>query len=280
MLSTLSRLSEGVDRGVPSWLSTHPEASDRVIRIEPTIKEIATEQDLRALRVNRDPYLDRLDGLLFGDNPDQGVVRGRDFLHPVLRFVLRFPDAWNVGNTPTQVAAQHPDGEVFMVLQVVANPAAGDLETLAVDNMRESGFSFETGRATSINALEAYEGTFLGEMDQAANTEPPTARVAFIDYDDSIYLVGGVAPAQEYDQVEEDFKETILSFRPLSAAEAEDIRPNRIQLYTVRSRDTWGSIAERAGQGIVPATTLAIMNSVSADEQPRAGDRIKIVVEG
>ena len=280
MLSTLSRLSEGTDRGVPNWLSTHPEAADRVVRVEPILEQIAIEQDLGALRVNRDPYLERLDGLLFGDNPDQGGVRGRDFLHPVLRFALRFPDGWNVINASTQVAAQHPDGDVFMVLQLVENPTTGDLESLAVDNMRESGFRLETGATTLINALDAYVGTFLGETDQSANTEPPAARVAFIDHGDSIYLVGGLAQAQAYDQVEDDFTETIRSFRSLSAADAEDIRPNRIQLYDVRSRETWESIAERAGQGIVPATTLAIMNGVSADEQPRAGDRIKIVVEG
>ena len=53
-----------------------------------------------------------------------------------------------------------------------------------------------------------------------------------------------------------------------------------MDLYTVQEGDTWQRIAQRAGQGIVKASTLAIMNGFPPAEQPRAGDRIKIVVAG
>jgi hypothetical protein len=39
----------------------------------------------------------------------------------------------------------------------------------------------------------------------------------------------------------------IRSFRALSASEAENIRPHRIDLYIVRAGDTWDSLAERSG---------------------------------
>ncbi len=67
--------------------------------------------------------------------------------------------------------------------------------------------------------------------------------------------------------------------RPLSAAEAEGIRPNRVDIYVVRDGDTWASIAERSG-GLVRPATLAIMNNVAPDTAPRPGARIKIVVSG
>lgn len=123
MLSTLSRISEGADRrGVPSWLSTHPAASDRVERVGSILSELAARMDTTGLRVNRRGYLDRLDGLVYGDNPEQGVVRGRDFLHTELRFALRFPAGWEVVNTETQVVATQPGEEVYMVLQLVTDP--------------------------------------------------------------------------------------------------------------------------------------------------------------
>jgi predicted Zn-dependent protease len=86
--------------------------------------------------------------------------------------------------------------------------------------------------------------------------------------------------AEAYDQVVAEFNEAIRSFRPLSAAEAEEIRPNRIRFHTVRAGDTWQSIAQDSGQDIVVSSTLAIMNGYPVNEQPRAGDRIKIVIEG
>ena len=277
MLSTLGRLSEGVDRGIPSWLSTHPEASDRVERIGPVLEELSAQANFDDLRVNRGGYLDRLDGLLFGDNPDQGIVRGRDFLHPVLRFALRFPEGWDVINSPTQVVSQQPGEEVYMVLQLVAEPDTSDLERLAIGNMRESGFRVDSGGETGINGLSAYIGTFTGDGDEGAQAR---ARVAFIHYGDAIYLVGGLTAVDGYDRAEPAFNDTIRSFRSMNASEAESIRPNRLRFYTVRSGDTWQSIAQDAGQGIVPSNTLAIMNGFPVAEQPRRGDRVKIVQEG
>ena len=65
----------------------------------------------------------------------------------------------------------------------------------------------------------------------------------------------------------------------MTAREADAIRPNRLDFYTVRAGDTWQSIASR-GKGLVRASELAIMNNREVNEQPAAGERIKIVVEG
>ena len=278
MLSTLSRISEGADRrGVPSWLSTHPAASDRVERVGSILSELAARMDTTGLRVNRRGYLDRLDGLVYGDNPEQGVVRGRDFLHTELRFALRFPAGWEVVNTETQVVATQPGEEVYMVLQLVTDPETRDLETLAIDNMRSGGYRLDAGGETSISGLDAFVGTFTGGR---GNDGQPRARIAYIDHRRSVYVLGGLAEAQAYDRVESEFNEAIRSFRPLTAAEAEEIRPNRIRFYIVQAGDTWQSIAQDAGHGIVPSNTLAIMNGFPVNEQPRAGDRLKLVVEG
>ena len=65
----------------------------------------------------------------------------------------------------------------------------------------------------------------------------------------------------------------------MSASEAANIRPNRIDIYTVRSGETWQGIAERGGNAIKPAT-LAIMNDYDPAQPPKAGDQIKVVVAG
>jgi predicted Zn-dependent protease len=72
---------------------------------------------------------------------------------------------------------------------------------------------------------------------------------------------------------------SIRSFKPISAAEAEAIRPNRVDIYVVRQGDSWQSIAERSG-GVIKPPTLAIMNGAEPNSQPVVGRRIKIVVAG
>jgi len=92
-------------------------------------------------------------------------------------------------------------------------------------------------------------------------------------------MIAGLSVPELFEQVDAAFIGSTRSFRSLSAAEAEEIRPNRIRRYVVRAGDTWQSIAESTG-GIVPPATLAVMNGGALDSQPQAGIRIKIVAEG
>jgi predicted Zn-dependent protease len=66
----------------------------------------------------------------------------------------------------------------------------------------------------------------------------------------------------------------------MSQAEADAVQPNLLDLYVVREGDSWQSIAQRAGGGLVSALALATMNGHAIDAQPRPGERIKIVVAG
>ena len=102
-------------------------------------------------------------------------------------------------------------------------------------------------------------------------------RTAHIVHGRSIYLIAGIAPADQFRAADREFAGTIQSFRTLTSAEAGSIRPNRVDLYTVRNNDTWQSLSARNG-GVVKPATLAIMNDYDPREAPRPGDRIKIVV--
>ena len=75
-----------------------------------------------------------------------------------------------------------------------------------------------------------------------------------------VYVVAGLAPEADFDRVDRRIAPSIASFRELSRDEADKVRPNRLGFYTVRQGDSWQSIAARAGQNLVSATTLAIMN--------------------
>jgi len=82
-----------------------------------------------------------------------------------------------------------------------------------------------------------------------------------------------------FEQADSSFRAALRSFRPLTDAEAHEVRPARIDFYTVREGDTWESLAGRSGGAIRPST-LAVMNHTLPDAAPRAGTRIKIVVAG
>ena len=278
MLSTLGRISQASDRrGTPNWLSTHPEPGARVAEVQPTIDRLTAAVDPASLRVNRAGYLDHVDGLRFGDNPEDGIVRGNEFFHPPLRFAMRFPEGWEVQNSDAVVMAQQPGQDIYMLLQLAESAPGADLRLVAEDGMREAGYQLRSGGETQINGLDAFIGTYGGPVNGVGEV---TARMAYIRHGRSLYAFGGIGPAEGMSKVEPEVDESIRSFRPLSQDEADSIRPNEIALYTVRDGDTWQSIAQRGGDEVVQATTLAIMNGYPVNEQPQPGDMIKIVVPG
>lgn len=273
-LSTLSHLDEMSTRGVPNWLSTHPEPASRVDEALPIATKVAASGTTER---NRDALLRHVDGLVFGDNPKDGIVRGREFLHPVMRFALEFPEGWEVQNSPEQVGAREPGLPHYMLLQLADQPRGRSLERVARDAMRGGRFTPVEGETTQINGLEAYVGTYRGNL---KNVGAARVRAAHIMLGRQVYFVAGFAPEAEFARVEAQVHAALSTFRELSRREADEIRPNRLDFYTVQAGDTWQSIAARTGRSIVRASQLALMNGYEVNVHPTAGERIKIVVAG
>jgi predicted Zn-dependent protease len=273
-LATLGRLSEGSEKGIPNWLSTHPDPASRVQEAQPLAEQLGAGKG--NLLVNRDEYLSHIDGVIFGDSPEQGIVRGSTFLHPPLRMRIDYPERWQIQNMPQQVVAKAPDAEMYVLMQLVQKAQGSDIREIAAASMQNAGFRAVDGQRTTINGLDAFVGVYEGQMEGFG---PVRSRAAHIAHNSRVFVLAGIVAPEGFNQADPAFTQTIRSFRGLTAAEAENIQPNRIDLYTVRSGDTWQSIAQRSG-GVVTAQTLAIMNNLQPGAQPRPGARVKIVVGG
>ena len=273
-LSTLARVSAMSERGVPNWLSTHPDPGSRVTKAEPVAGKFASAD---ATTVNHDQYLERIHGLTFGDNPKDGIVRGSEFLHPLLRIGVKFPDGWELTNTPDAVMAQEPGTRHFMVLQEIEQPRGREIGEVAIAAMRQAGYTVMDGTMLKINGNDAHLGIYRGKAKDVGDV---VMRAAHIQIGRQLYVVAGFTPKDEFDLIDPDIQSAVKSFRQLTMQEASNIRPNKVDFYVVRRGDSWQSIAARQSKGFVNAATLAIMNDREVNVQPQAGDRIKIVVEG
>ena len=169
---------------------------------------LAETPDRAGLRVDRGGYLARIEGIVYGDNPEQGVVRGRQFLHPALRFALEFPTGWEVHNGTDLVVAREPGQDRYMLLQLVQETGY-DLQRLAEREMAGAGFVEVQGSASEINGLDAYVGTYTQDVRAVGSM---IARVAFIRSGSSVYLFGAFADADGYRLIERDVHDSIRSF--------------------------------------------------------------------
>jgi len=276
MLMTLGRLDEasGQRRGVPNWLETHPEPLARVKEIQPAVQQLSAGRT--DFVRNRDAMLRAVDGIIYGDNPEQGVVRGASFIHPPLRFRIDFPNGWDVQNSPEQVMAKASGADAYMLLEQVEMPRGNGVENIARAQMENAGFRILSGSRDRVNGLDAYIGLYQGSLEGLGNVR---MRAAHIVHNGNIYLVGGFAAPTIFDPLDSAMLMSIRSFKPLTAEEAAAVHPNRIDIYVVRPGDSWPSIAERSG-GVIKPSTLAVMNGAEPDSQPMVGSRIKIVVGG
>jgi predicted Zn-dependent protease len=227
--------------------------------------------------VNRDQYWQRLNGLVFGDDPREGVVRGREFIHPELRFRRSFPQGWAVENGKQQVTARPREEKgALMSLELVPDAQAASLESVARGSMQKAGFTQLGGESARLNGIPAYVGVYDG---QTQDGQLIRVRAAHIRHEGRVFLLAGVASRSRYPQVEPAFADAILTFAPVDAGQAARITPNRIGFASVRAGDTWQGIAERTG-GLIPAGDLAVLNGFAVNETPPAGQRIKIVIAG
>ncbi|MBA3298439.1 MAG: M48 family metalloprotease [Acidobacteria bacterium] len=277
MLTTLQRLDEasGTRKGVPNWLATHPAPANRVQQVRQFIQQNPTVVGTGNTDRKESDYNRYVDGIVFGDSPSDGIVRGNQFLHPELRLGITFPQGWEIQNTAAQVVAKAPERENYMLLQFVPN-ARGSVQQIAQGTMANAGFRQLQGEPAELNGLDAYVGTYQGTLQGLGNVVTVAAHVV---QDRNVYMFAGLAPANQFRAVQQQFVSAIRSFRQLSQSEAGAIRPNRIDIHTVRAGETWQSIAERGG-GLVKPSTLAIMNDYEPNQPPRQGDRIRIVVGG
>ena len=192
---------------------------------------------------------------------------------------ITFPDGWEINNGEEQVIAQEPGNKIFMVLETVRPAgrqagrqaqARGGLQQIAEAHMRDAGYHLTDGSATTINGLDAFVGTYQGK---ASGIGTVTTRGAHIETGSltrpgaggGTYFVGGIAQPDAYPRVLGDFNDAIKSFRVLDRNEADNIQPNRVDLYTAREGDTLAVDRRARGEGLREGV------DAGHHEQPRGG---------
>ncbi|TAK19030.1 MAG: hypothetical protein EPO35_00615 [Acidobacteria bacterium] len=274
LLDTLAKIDEvgGSSRGVPNWALTHPPAADRVQKVQESVSAAKAASPGGTAR-NRPQLEERLAGVVFGDSREKGMVRGREFVHPVMRFALTFPQGWEISNSDDAVTAQ-PTGDANATIILQAGAPSGNLQQTADASMLKAGFQRVDGSSRTINGLPFFIGTYQGVIEK----NRATAEAGFVRLNgrDDVFRILGVAPEAQFSNVRPAADATIESFRELSQSEANAIQNRRIEFVTVRNGDTWVSIAA-AGGNVVKPTTLAIINGEAPASQPRPGSRVRTV---
>ena len=261
-----ARLQGRDNATIPEWASTHPDPASRVQAA------LSRAQGMTGV-THRDTFLTRIDGLTYGDDPAQGLVEGNQFIHPDLRLAFRTPQGFYMVNGTRAVTINGESGKA----QFTTGPYSGNLQTY-VNNVfgalseqqqiRPSGI-----QTTSVNGLPAAYGTARVNN---GNSQVDVTVFAYEFANDRAYHFLAITPAGRSGT----FNSMYQSVRRISAQEASNVVPRKLDVVTVGSGDTVASLANRMAYSSNQEERFRVLNGLSSGEGVRAGQKVKIVVRG
>ncbi|HEX2892008.1 M48 family metalloprotease [Vineibacter terrae] len=250
-----------------SRFATHPRTVDRVeaARIAAGGGNVSGRRDSEA-------YLDALNGMLYGDPPQEGFARGRHFLHPQLGFAFEAPVGYTLLNSPQSVQARGPDN-AYMVFGCTARRPDGNM----IDSMRRlfPSVPLSDARTLVINGFEAATGI----TPRSSTSGDVDGRVVAINFPPGLCTFLLVSRAVGSAARAEALFHAARTFRRLSASEVAQARPRRLVVVTVKPGDTPERLAARspADDGYRLARFL-VLNGLQPGDQLSPGQRVRIVV--
>jgi predicted Zn-dependent protease len=255
-----------IDPRAPDFLSSHPATPERIANAVTNARRFASPSGGGR---DRAQYLSLLDGMVYGEDPSEGFVRGRRFLHPKLGFTFTAPEGFSLDNTAQAVFGVKDSGAQALRLDVVRVPAEQELSDYLTSGWIENidNKSIETFTVSGFPAATA-----------TASGDQWSFRLYVVRFGSEVYRVI-FAAKKRTDAVDRGFREAINTFRRMTVAEMAQARPLRIKLAQVQPGDTAERLARRMGVGDRAAERFRVLNGLGAHDRLKPDDTIKIVVE-
>ncbi|HMN71184.1 MAG TPA: M48 family metalloprotease [Rhodoblastus sp.] len=250
----------------PDILATHPSTPERIALATQAARQIGAP-GIGA--TDRAGYLAAIDGMNFGEDPADGIVRGRRFLQPRLHFAFTAPEGFVLDNTPRALLGRAHGGAEAVRVDSVPDNSGGALDAYLasgwLDGLLRS--SVQTGE---INGMPAAFGM--------ARAGEWNFRVAVVRKDGDIYRLLFAARAMD-DATTAKFDQAIQSFRTLSDEEAAKVKPLKLQVVKAGLTDNVDALARRMGIADRPMDMFLLLNGLSPGATLKSGESYKIVAD-
>jgi predicted Zn-dependent protease len=264
--NSLDAQLQGRNATVPEWASTHPDPASRVQTAATKAQGLATGV------TNRDTFLTRIDGLLYGDDPAQGVIEGSTFIHPELRLAFTAPQGFYMVNGTRAVSINGQSGKA----QLTTAAYSGDLDSyiraqftaLGGQNAQLAPQSIER---TTVNGLKAAYGTARVNN---GGSQVDVVVYAYEFANNQAFHFVAITPAGNAST----FGAMFQSMRRITQAEAGAVIPRVIDVVTVPRGGTVASMARQMAYTDAQETRFRVLNGLGANDTLTAGQKVKVVV--
>jgi predicted Zn-dependent protease len=265
----LQRMASMSGQGqLPEWQSTHPDPGNRVADVQALVA--ASTQDFSTMKVGGSEYLQRIDGMVYGEDPRSGYFQDALFIHPELEFVLRFPDGWRTHNGRDAVTGISAAEDAVIQLR----GAAGSAAEAARKFLAQEGLEARPSSQSTINGNRAVSAEFTAQGSQG---ESVRGVATFIEYGGATWAITAYAAAARFAYYSPTFQRSINSFARLTNAAALAVQPMHVRIQPAPRAMSLQQFNVQLPSSI-PLAELAIINGLEESAPLRAGQSIKRVI--
>jgi predicted Zn-dependent protease len=206
---------------------------------------------------------------VFGEDPSEGFVRGRRFLHPRLGFTFIAPEGFVLDNTAQAVLGVKRDGSAALRLDVVHVPAEQSLAAYV-----------NSGWIENIDAASVHDVTINGFPGAAATAKGD-------DWDFRLYVIRFGSDVYRFifasknftPTIDRLFRQSVDTFRRMTLVEIQHARPLHLKVVQVGPQDTVEKLAARMAVPDRQLERFRVLNGLDTGQRLQPGSEVKIVVE-
>jgi len=263
----------------PGWLASHPSNDQRLAEIRATAARLKAAQpgggwaDDGRLR-----YLKTIDGIGFGDGREQGVVRGRQFLHEPLGIAITAPEGWAIVNETQQVMLVDAARDAALLLQPVPPAVLGKTGTDHQAILRQALGATE-GRSERLTLGGSLAATYYNGQRRDAQGNVGALEATIVSGPGGqVFLLGHLGrDAAARERGRGAMREAELSFRALTAADRLLARPWHIKLQPLPAGG-FAQLARNSPIDELPEQQLRLLNGVyGVQAEPKVGQPVKTI---
>lgn len=257
-----------------NFMASHPRTKERVQAAAAATARAAQGGAAQGGALGRDELLDHVDGVTYGNDPRQGIIRDRMFLHPELGIRFEVPPGFTLVNGEDKVSAASRQG------------GAMQFDTDRVDTDQGGGnmtayLGQRWGAKLRLSGVEAIDinGMPAATAKARVQTESGPADIRLVAVDGgggTVFRMLFLSPPGNAG-FDEAYKRTTYSLHRLTAEERAGIRPLRLRIVRVQPGDTVESLAAGMAPDQWKIELFQVLNGLQPGERLEPGRRVKLV---
>jgi predicted Zn-dependent protease len=250
-----------------SIFSDHPMTENRVANI----REIIKKNGLVGSQLQPFTDIEALENLVYGQNPDGGIVSGSVFIHPGIGLYCELPDKWKIRNSVASLVAIAENNKDNIILSL-------DSTSESVEHSAKKSISrlrnchILTQDSAKVNGLEAYRVTLKNIKIKYADQLIEMMWLKMPNSNTILKVVG----ITNFNHPEQSIENCFSSFRQLNSDDLERYAYTTVKLI---EPSQYSSIQDYTKRNITaPSALLEVLNGAGAKESLISGRFMKVLI--